>query len=142
MEAFLGQVFLDDSLGMILQVRRHLAALSDTYFHFYILPFALLESFVFHFTHTRPLLQRDDEPDLVALYLLRLDLDAGEQSMLPEAFDSLGDLIARHLYLVSHCEAGETDEDKVVVGISTFHFDRSDLVGLTRIECVFYILCR
>ena len=74
----------------------------------------------------------DDEPYLGALNLLRLDLDGREETLFPEAFDGLGDLVSRHFDLVADRQAGETDEDEVFVAIGAFHLDTGNLVCLTR----------
>ena len=138
-ESFVGKVFLDHRLGMILYVRGHLTALTDTGFDFYILPFTLFESFITHLADTGTLCQLDDEPDLIALDLLGFDLDIGEQTLFPETFDGFGDLCAGHLYLISHSETGEADEHKVFVTIRALYFDSRYLVSFAG-ESVLYLL--
>ena len=78
MKTFLGEVFLDYGLGMVLQVRRHLRALPDTGFYLDIFFLTLLDPLVTHFTDTRPLLQRNYQPDLIAFDLLGFDLHGRE----------------------------------------------------------------
>ena len=131
-ETFLREVFLDHRLSVVLEVRRHLRALADTGFDFDILAFTFLESLVAHLADTRALGELDDEPYLGALNLLRLDLDIGEETLFPEAFDGLGDLVSRHFNLISHSQTGETDEHEVFVAIGAFHLDTGYLVCLTR----------
>ena len=132
METFLRKVFLDYRFRMILEVGRHLRALPDTGFHLHVLALAFLESFVAHFADTGPLLQLNNQPYLGAFDLLRFDLDGGEESLLPEAFDSLGDLVSRHFNLIADRQAGETDKHEILVAIGALHLDARDLVGLTR----------
>ena len=131
-ETFLREVFLDHRLSVVLEVRRHLRALADTGFDFDILALTFLESLVAHLADTRALGELDDEPYLGALNLLRLDLDIGEETLFPEAFDGLGDLVSRHFNLISHSQTGETDEHEVFVAIGAFHLDTGYLVCLTR----------
>ena len=131
-ETFLSEVFFDDSLGVVLEVRRHLRALTDTHFDFHIFFLAFLESFVAHFAHTRALLQVDDQPYLVAFDLFRTDLNRREQTLFPETFDGLGDLVAGHFDLIAYGESGEADEDKILIAVSALHLDACYLVGLTR----------
>ena len=121
MVTFLGEVFLDNRLGVVFEVRRHLRALPDTCLYFYILFLAFLESFVAYFADTRPLLEGDDEPNLVAFDFLGFNLDAGEQALFPEPFDGFGYLVARHFNLISHSESGEADEHEVLVAVRSFH---------------------
>ena len=131
-EAFLREVFFYYRLRMILEVGRHLRSLPETGFDFDILAFAFLESFVAHFADTGSLLQLNNQPDLGAFDLLRFDLDGGEESLLPEAFDSLGNLVSRYFNLIADRQAGETDKHEILVTIGALHFDARDLVGLTR----------
>ena len=132
METFLRKVFFNDRLGMVLEVRRHLRALPDTGFHLHVLAFAFLESLIAHFADTGPLLQLNNQPYLGTFDLLRFDLHIREESLFPEAFDSLGNLVSRHLNLIADRQAGETDKHEILVAIGALHLDTRDLVGLTR----------
>ena len=129
-ESFLCKVFLDDGLRMVLEVRRHLRTLLDTRLHLQVLFLAFLQALVPHFADTRTLLQRNHQPYLTAFYLLRFDLHAGEQALLPEPLDGFRYLVAGHFYLVTDSQAGETDQHKILVVVCAFHFDAGYLVGL------------
>ena len=132
MKSLLRQVFLDHRLRMVLQIRCHLASLTNTGFHLHILSLAFLQSLIAHLADTRALLQRNDQPYLVTLDLLCLNLHRREQALLPETFDRLGDLVSRHLNLISHRQAGEADQHEILIAVRPFHFNPCNLVGLTR----------
>ena len=130
METFLRKILLNHGLGVVLEVRRHLRALADSGFYLHILFLALLQSLISHFADTRTLLQLDDEPDLVALYLACFDLHIGEQPLFPEALDRFGNLVARYFYLVSHSQAGEADKYEILVAVRSLYRYAGNLVGL------------
>ena len=114
--------------------------LPDSGFHLHILFLGFLQTLIPHLTDTRTLLQRNDEPDLIAFYLTGTDLHVREQTLFPEALDSFGDLLARHLYLVAYSQAGETDQHEVFVTVRSFDRDARYLVRLTR-HAVLDLIC-
>ena len=142
MESFLREVFLDDGLGMVFDVRCHLTALSDACFYLDLFAFAFLESFVLHFAHARPLLEDDDEPYFVSFDLACFDLHVGEQALFPEALDGFGDLRSGYFDLVAYGQAGEADQHEVFVTVRSLHLDTGDLIGLVAREAVLDLLSR
>ena len=117
---------------MVLQVRRHLTTLTNTCFYFHVLLLTFLQTLVAHLADTRTLLQRNNEPYLVSLDLLRFDLHGREQTLFPETLDGFGDLVTRHFYLIAYSKTGESYQHKILVAIRSLHFDVGYLVGLTR----------
>ena len=137
----LGEVFLNHRLGMILQVGCHLAALTQAGLDLYILFLTLLQALVTHLADTRTLLQRNHQPDLVTLDLLRTDLHLREQSLFPETLHRLRDLVTRNLDLIAYRQTGETDQHKILVTVCSFHLDPGDLVRLA-VHRVLDVGCR
>ena len=129
-ETFFGEVLLDHCLCTVSEVRRHLCTFADAYLDFDVLLLALLQAEILDFAHTRTLLEAYLQPNLVALNLRGGNLHVGEQTLLPEAADTLCYLVARNLNLVAYRQTGETDEHKILVTGSSGHTDAGYLVRL------------
>ncbi len=129
-EAFFGKVLGDDLLRTVGEVGRHLSAFLYADFDFDVLFLALFQAVVCHVGDTGALFEGYLEPDFVALNLGGFDFDIGEEPLFPEAFERLGDLVARHLNLVAHRQAREADEHEILVTVGTRDADTCDFVGL------------
>ena len=129
-EAFFGKIFGDDFLCTVGEVGRHLSAFLYAYFDFDVLFLALFQAVICHIGDTGTLFEGYLEPYLVTLNLGGFDFNIGEEPLFPEAFERLGDLVARHLNLVAHCQTGEADEDEILVTVGSRDADTCDFVGL------------
>ena len=131
-EAFFGEILLDDRFGAVGDVRGHLAALVDTDLHFNILFLAFLEAVIDYIRDAWTLLEANLEPYLAALYLGSGNLHVGEESLFPEPTDCFGDLVTGYFNLVAYIQAGETDDDEVLIAVGTADGDTGYFVRLAR----------
>ena len=132
LEALAIEIFLDERLCAIHHIGRDLMALAQTELCLEVFAFALFHAVIVDLRDTWALLQADLEPHLIALDASGQDLHVRKQPMLPEAPHRVRDLIARDRHLVANREAGEADEDEIVVVLGAGHLDAGDGVAFRR----------
>ena len=126
---FLGIVFLDDGLGAVCQVWRHLCATTDADLDFQVLFVGTTDAIVFDRRDARALFERDVQPHFIALELSCLNTNVGEQPLFPETTNGFGDRVAGNLYFVAFGETGESDEHEIFVRLRSGNRDVGYLVG-------------
>ena len=130
-ETFVGKVFLNDRFRAISQVRRHLIAFRDTDFYFEVVFLTFLQSVVHHFGDARTWRESNLEPYFSCLHLCGLDFDIREEALFPESLEGFGYLVPWNIYLITHSESGEANDDEIFVVISTCYLNIGYFVGLS-----------
>ena len=124
-------VALDDGLGTVDDVGRHLAALGYTYLCVEVFAFRLLDAIIFDVGDARTWGQGNLEPTIVLIHLFERNGDVAEETLSPETLDGIGHFVARHGNGLSNGETRKTDEDIILVVVGTGDFDTAYGVFLT-----------
>ena len=116
-------VALDDGLGTVDDVGRHLAALGYTYLCIEVFAFRLLDTIIFDVGDARTWGQGNLEPAVVLIHLFERNGDVAEEALSPETLDGIGHFVARHGDGLSDGEPRKTDEDIILVVVGTGDLD-------------------
>ena len=125
LEALVIEVFLGKDLGTVEHVRCYLRTLDHTELLLHILTLAFLQSHVVDIRDTRSYREIDVKIKFFTHDRVGSDSDFREKSMFPIALDGIGNSVAWHFNLFSHCQARDTSEHIVFVSFHTRHIDTS-----------------